>query len=126
MVKKSQRVIGHQQGAMIVELLVAMAIIIIAMFPLAYTFLQERKLAYRAVQRAVALEIVDGEMEILAAGEWKSFSHGQQPYPLHAESQRSLPAGNAILTITGKRLRLEWAPKIQHSTMAVVREVDLK
>jgi len=35
-------------------------------------------------QRAVAMEIVDGEIEILAAGEWLAFKSGAQDTRFHS------------------------------------------
>jgi hypothetical protein len=108
------------------ELIVAMAIIVIAMFPLAYSFMQERRLARGSYQRAVAMEMVDGEMEILLAGDWRSLPQGAQEYALHGESAKNLPPGKAMLTIAGKHLRLHWAPEKKSSGGEVLREADAK
>jgi len=113
-------------GSLVTELIVAMAILVIAMFPLGYTFSQEHRLARSSYQRAVAMEIVDGEMEILLAGEWRSFPQGAQAYSLHAESARNLPPGNATLTITGNHLRLDWTPETKTAGGKVLREADAK
>jgi len=51
--------------------------------PLAYSVASEKRLARASYQRAVAMEIVDGEIEILAAGEWLAFKSGAQDYQVH-------------------------------------------
>ena len=111
---------------MTTELVVAMAILVLAVIPLAFTYPQEEKLLRSSYQRAVAMEIVDGEMEILLAGEWQSYKQGAQPYAFHAQSATNLPAGRAELTVTGKHLRLDWLPKQRVSGGEVIREADVK
>ena len=58
------------------ELLAAIALLAIAVLPLGYSITSERTLARSHYERAVAMEIVDGEIEVLAAGEWRAFSPG--------------------------------------------------
>jgi hypothetical protein len=117
---------GRQRGALMTELVVAMAILMLASLPLAYEFVQEIKLARAYYQRAVAMEIVDGEMEVLAAGEWRTFKPGRQPYAVNAESAQNLPPGDFLLTVTEDRLKLEWTPKVRGKGLAFAREVRLK
>lgn len=123
MISKNQK---FQNGALAVELLVAMAILVLAVLPLATTYPQEEKLLRSSYQRAVAMEIVDGEMEILLAGEWHSFKEGAQPYTFHQQSATNLPPGRAELTIAGRHLRLDWVPEKKSSGGEVVREADAK
>jgi hypothetical protein len=113
-------------GMLSTELMVAMAILIMAMMPLAFTFAQEQKLMRNSYRRAVAVELVDGEMEILLAGEWHHFNPGRQTYQLHGDAVKSLPPGKTTLTITGQHLRLEWQPDKKSSGGEVVREADTK
>ena len=122
MVKPSR----NEAGSLATELMVAIAILVLAMFPVGYSFKQEYKLARNSYQRAVAMEIVDGEMEILLAGEWKSFPQGTQSYSFRAQSATNLPPGKATLTITGKHLRLDWLPENKTSGGEVLREADAK
>jgi len=109
-----------------IELIVAMAILVIAFFPLAYSISSEAHLFRATYQRAVALEIVDGEMEILAAGEWRAFPEGAQTYPIHANAAANLPPGRFQFTRTGDHLRLEWDPAEKTGVGIVSREVTVK
>ena len=111
-----------RRGAMITELIVAMAIIVLALIPLATSLFQEQKLLRASYHKAVAMELIDGEMEILLAGEWREFKPGAQPYPLPGLAATNLPPGGATLTITGNRLRLEWLPEDGKRGARVVRE----
>ena len=115
-----------RSGWLMVELLAGMALLVGALLPLAYSFATEKQVARAYYQRAVAMEIVDGEMEVLAAGEWRAFKPGVQDYVAHAAAVTNLPPGRFVLTITAQHLRLEWKPSVKHHGGPVVREVDVK
>jgi hypothetical protein len=72
------------------------------------------------------MEIVDGEMEVLVAGEWRNFPEGAQPYTVHANAAAHLPPGRFQLTKTGRHLRLEWTSDRRQGIGTVIREVTLK
>ncbi len=109
-----------------VDLLVAMAILSLAIVPLGFSFADEWRVLKIEYARAAADEIVDGEMEILAAGDWKNFPDGPQNYAVHARAAASLPPGHFELTRTGNHLRLEWMPDKRKGVGAVVREITVK
>jgi len=117
----------HRVGGFLeVDLLVGLAILTLAVVPLGYSFARERQVLKVEYCRSVANEIVDGEMEILAAGDWKNFPDGQQNYPVHAAAAASLPPGHFQLTKNGSHLRLEWNSDGKHGVGTVVREVTIK
>src|SRR4051812_5831750 len=93
-----------------IEMVVAMAILASVMLPLAFSFIQEQRLARLYYFRAVAIEIIDGEMEVLMAGEWRGFSKGAHEYHVHANASRNLPPGHFLLSLDDTQLRLEWRP----------------
>ncbi len=109
-----------------VDLLVALAILSLAIMPIGFSFAHERQVLKLEYFRGVINEIVDGEMEILVAGDWKNHPDGPQPYPVHARAAGPLPPGHFQLTKTGNHLRLEWNPDEKHGVGAIVREVTLK
>ncbi len=117
---------SRQRGVLMTEMVVAMAIIVIAVLPLAFSIAYEQRLLRVEYNKAVAMEIVDGEMEVLAAGGWHAFRQGTQPYPVRADAARNLLPGRFELTITGKHLRLEWVPAKQGEGGGVVREVTIR
>ena len=106
------------------ELIVAMAILAAAALPLAYSIASEKKLARADYYRAVAMEIVDGEIEALAAGQWRAFSPGEHPYVVNARAATNLPPGRFLLTIEPGKVRLRWLPIAGHGG-PVVREAHL-
>ena len=57
-----------RRGFLEVDLVVGLAILTLAVMPLGYSFAQERQALRAGYFRSVANEIVDGEMEIIAAG----------------------------------------------------------
>jgi hypothetical protein len=114
------------RGSLLIELLVAMAILSGVVLPLAYSIVAERHYARAVYQRAVAMEIVDGEMELLAAGAWRGFTNGAMNYPVHAGAATNLPPGRFILTMTPEKLRLEWRPSVKQHGGPVMREVKRK
>ena len=109
-----------------VELLVAMAILAGVLFPFAYAFTAERRLALSSYQRAVAMEIVDGEMEALVAGEWHAFPPGTHDYQVHAGASTNLPPGRFVLSLQPGKMRLQWLPAIKDHGGPVTREAMLK
>jgi len=102
-------------GALLAEAVIALGILATVMLPLAFAILHETKLCRSAYYRALALEVVDGEMEVLAAGDWRAFSQGRQSYPVRAVAATNLPSGEFVLTLEGQRARLEWIPRTRHA-----------
>jgi hypothetical protein len=115
-----------ERGLLMVDLVVGMAILTLAILPVAFSFVRERQLLRAAYCRAVAIEIVDGEMEILAAGAARDIPDGTQTYTVHAQAVASLPPGHFQLTRTGNHLRLEWTPEAHKGIGVVVREITLQ
>ncbi len=115
----------RQRGALMAELLVAMTLLVGAILPIGYSIRSEKNLARAYYERAVAMEIVDGEMEILAAGGWRNFSPGTQEYSVQANAAANLSDGKFLITVSSNLVRLEWQPEKQHGG-PVVREMRLK
>jgi len=103
-----------------------MALLVLALFPLAFTFTQETRLLRAGYWRSVAMEIVDSEAEVLIAGEWRAFPEGRQPYVVQAGAATNLPPGRFQLTKTGNHLRLEWQSEERKYVGPVVREITIK
>ena len=100
-----------QRAALNLEMTVAITIFAIAVLPLAFTFAREGKLLRTYYRDAVAMQILDGEMEVLAAGEWRRYAEGRQEYAVHARSATNLPPGRFMLTRAARTLRVEWLPQ---------------
>lgn len=124
---KTRISISHRKGGWLsVDLWVAVALLLIALIPLAHSYLEEQRLLRALYYRALAMEIVDGELEILAAGEWRVFSEGKQVYPVELEAADDLPPGKFIFSRKDDHLRLEWVPDGPRGHGGpIVREIDL-
>ncbi len=109
-----------------VELLVAVALVIGGLFPIAYSFVSERRLMRAYYHRAVALEIVDGEMEVLVAGQWRAFTPGTHDYRVNAGAATNLPSGHFLLTVQPDKVRLRWQPAFKDQGGPVTREASVK
>jgi hypothetical protein len=113
-------------GYLQIDLIIGLAILGLAILPLAFYFSHEQKMVRVEYARAVVMEIVDGETEVLAAGDWKSFPEGAQNYSVHAKAAAKLPPGHFQLTKTGNHLRLEWLPDKRIGIGAIAREITTK
>ena len=107
---------------MIIEMMMALGILVTILLPLGFSFVDEQHVCRVYYWRAVAMEAVDGEMEVLAAGEWRAFAEGTTLYTVHAEAAKYLPPGTFTLTVHGPRLRLEWRPEKSRFGAPVARE----
>jgi hypothetical protein len=114
-----------RRGFLQIDLVVGLAILSIAIVPLGYAFAREWQVLKAEYFHSVANEIVDGEMEILAAGAAKQFPDGAQNYSVHAASVVRLPPGHFQLTKTGNHLRLEWLAESKSGVGPVIRETTL-
>jgi hypothetical protein len=123
---RASRAFQRVGGFLEVDLVVGLAILTLAVLPLGFAFAHERQALRMEYCRSVANEIVDGEMEILAAGAAKNLPDGAQSYSVHANALSQLPPGHFQLTKTGSHLRLEWQPDRKHRGGPVVRETTLK
>ncbi|MBG89740.1 MAG: hypothetical protein CMO80_22965 [Verrucomicrobiales bacterium] len=70
------------------------------------------------------MQVVDGEMEVLTAGEWRTVPQGTNDYPVNHASLKKIASGKLISVRNGKRIRLEWIPN--RTGYRVTREVEFE
>ena len=116
---------ARRRGMLMIEIVVAIAILTIAVWPLARAFRSDTQLLKAAYQRSVAMEIVDGELEILAATDWRGLPEGSAPYTVNAKAAVNLPPGRFTFTRAGNHLKLEWSSDTNTGVGKIVREVTL-
>jgi len=114
-----------RRGFLQIDLIVGVAILAIAIIPLGYSFSRERQVLRNEYYHAVIAELVDGEMEILAAGAAKSLPDGTQAITVNARAAAKLPAGHWQLTKTGSHLQVAWLPDEKCGLNSVVRDTTL-
>ena len=117
MVRQSQhknpraRSLARQRGSLQLDLVFAMVILVVAILPLTSNIREERRLCRALYYRSVAMGIVDGEAEILQAGEWQQFEFGSHRYLVTGEAAAVLPEGRFPLDRSDSEIRLSWKPK---------------
>jgi hypothetical protein len=116
------RRVNSCRGFLTAELVVAIAILTAVMLPLGGMWFHETRMLRTYYRDAVAMEILDGEMEVLSAGEWRSFLEGRHELKPSATAAKNLPPGKFVLTRQTKLMRLEWLPERGRKQ---VREVTL-
>lgn len=108
-----------------VDLAVAFALLVLALFPLAYSFSYEQKVCRSYYFRAIAGEIVDGELEKVVAGDLKKYAEGANAFATKLKAATNLPPGKFILTRATGKMRLEWIPDHSGNGGRIMREVRL-
>jgi hypothetical protein len=126
MVTGARKTNSRSGGWMVLEAVIALGILAAVAIPIGYSFRSER-IAFRAsYNRAIAMELVDGETEILRAGEWRQYHRGPQIYKVNAAAAtRNLPPGHFELTLGEHLIRLEWLPDDRDQGGKVLRETAL-
>jgi hypothetical protein len=116
----------NRGGFVLAELVVAMTILALFVIPVSMSYFSEQKLCRAYYYKGVAMEIVDGEMEILKQGEWQRFQPGTHEYVAQADAAKNLPAGKFILTLDSHFVRLAWQPESKGKGGAVVRQARIQ
>lgn len=117
-------------GFLLHELLVALAIIALVMIPLASYFFEEGKLFNALYFRSVAEQILDGEREVLMAGEWKKYPVGKYSLSIKNKAFEQLPEKDIYLTVSDvgdnkRKFVLSWTPAKSSGIKKVQKEVIL-
>ena len=113
------------QGWLVAELMFALGVMVVALIPLAYSFRAEQRLVRAHYNQVIAMEIIDGEMELLRAGAWRRALEGETTYAVNAAAATNLPPGAFFLARTGSVLRLEWRPVKKQRGGIISRQIDL-
>ena len=115
-----------RNGFLQFDLVVGLAILTIAIMPLGFSFQRERQMLRTEYYQGVINELVDGEMEIFAAGAARNLPDGTQKIPVTSRAAARLPDGHFQLTKSGNHLRVEWQPDEKCGIAPIVREATLK
>ena len=121
MVTKKQR---RRKGWITVEVVVAIGVFALAIVPLSGIYLAEAKLAKAYYLRAAAMELVDGELEVLRAGHYRAFTPGTHRYVVAGVTAAQL-GGEFTLTVGSNAVQLEWRASRRGQGGNVTREFKL-
>lgn len=117
---------NSERGILQMDLAAGLVILALAIVPLGFSFAKERQVLKMEYQRSVIMELVDGEMEILAAGAARNLPDGTQKLSVPTRATEKLPPGQFQLNKNGGHLRLEWWPDNKCGFGPVIRETTLK
>jgi len=111
-----------ERGALEVDMLAALLLLFVAVLPLGYSFYSDQRAMRAGYERAVAMELLDGEMERLVAGSDRNLPPGTNEITLAGNAATNLHPATARRIVGTNSIRLEWTP-VKHARPTVVREV---
>ena len=108
------------------DVAVAITILALVFIPLSSSSSGDLDLARRQYFEAVALQLIDGEMDLLLAGERRKYTTGEHRITPVGEAVQNLPEGEFVLTVHDQKLTLAWVPTKRAKWGRVERVVELK
>ena len=108
------------------DVAVAITVLALVFIPLSVSSSGDLGLARRQYFEAVALQLIDGEMDVLLAGERRKYTPGEHQIKPVGEAVQNLPEGEFVLTVHDQKLTLAWVPTKRAKWGRVERVVELK
>lgn len=108
------------------DVAVAITVLALVFIPLSVSSSGDLDLARRQYFEAVALQLIDGEMDVLLAGERRKYTPGEHQIKPVGEAVQNLPEGEFVLTVHDQKLTLAWVPTKRVKWGRVERVVELK
>ena len=108
------------------DVAVAITVLALVFIPLSVSSSGDLDLARRHYFEAVALQLIDGEMDVLLAGERRKYTTGEHRITPVGEAVQNLPEGEFVLTVHDQKLTLAWVPTKRAKWGRVERVVELK
>ena len=108
------------------DVAVAITFLALVFIPLSISSSGDLDLARRHYFEAVALQLIDGEMDVLLAGERRKHTTGEHRITPIGEAVQNLPEGEFVLTVHDQKLTLAWVPTKRAKWGRVERVVELK
>ena len=108
------------------DVAVAITVLALVFIPLSVSSSGDLDLTRRQYFEAVALQLIDGEMDVLLAGERRKYTPGEHQIKPVGEAVQNLPEGEFVLTVHDQKLTLAWVPTKRVKWGRVERVVELK
>lgn len=108
------------------DVAVAITVLALVFIPLSVSSSGDLDLARRHYFEAVALQLIDGEMDVLLAGERRKYTTGEHRITPVGEAVQNLPEGEFVLTVQEQKLTLAWMPNKRAKWGRIERVVELK
>ena len=108
------------------DVAIALTVLALVFIPLSVSSSGDLDLARRHYFEAVALQLIDGEMDVLLAGEHRKYIPGEHRIKPVGDAVQNLPEGEFVLSVQDEKLTLAWMPKKLAKWGRVERVVELK
>ena len=108
------------------DVAVAITVLALVFIPLSVSSSGDLDLARRQYFEAVALQLIDGEMDVLLAGERQKYTTGEHRITPVGEAVQNLPESEFVLTVHDQKLTLAWVPTKRAKWGRDERVVELK
>ena len=108
------------------DVAIAITVLVLVFIPLSVSSSGGLDLARRHYFEAVALQLIDGEMDVLLAGERQKYTTGEHRIKPVGQAVQNLPEGEFVLNVQDEKLTLAWMPKKLAKWGRVERVVELK
>jgi len=108
------------------DVAIALTVLALVFIPLSVSSSGGLDLARRHYFEAVALQLIDGEMDVLLAGERRKYTTGEHRITPVGEAVQNLPEGEFVLTVHDQKLTLAWVPTKRAKWGRVERVVEPK
>ncbi len=118
--------LARRRAFLQLDVAVAITVLALVFIPLSVSSSGDLDLARRQYFEAVALQLIDGEMDVLLAGERQKYTTGEHRITPVGESVQNLPEGEFVLTVHDQKLTLAWVPTKRAKWGRVERVVELK
>jgi hypothetical protein len=112
-------------GSLQMDALVAMGLVVALVLPMGFGVMANQRLMRQTYQRAVAMELIDGELEVLASGDPRAVPLGTRELRIAANAATNLPPGKFVLTRSERACRLEWIPADFRRSVPFAREIAM-
>ena len=118
--------LARRRAFLQLDMAIALSLLALVFIPLSVSSSGDLDLARRHYFEAVALQLIDGEMDVLLAGERRKYTTGEHRITPVGEAVQNLPEGEFVLTVHDQKLTLAWVPTKRAKWGRVERVVELK
>ena len=118
--------LARRRAFLQLDMAIALSLLALVFIPLSVSSSGGLDLARRHYFEAVALQLIDGEMDVLLAGERQKYTTGEHRITPVGEAVQNLPEGEFVLTVHDQKLTLAWVPTKRAKWGRVERVVELK
>ena len=108
------------------DVAIALTVLALVFIPLSVSSSGGLDLARRHYFEAVALQLIDGEMDVLLAGERQKYTTGEHRIKPVGDAVQNLPEGKFVLTVQDEKLTMAWVPTKRAKWGRIERVVELK